>query len=104
MISSIILKFVENTPLRYNFVRFLSALVPKHVENREKYSNSFRLLVDGLSASKKNLSSVADKAKFQYNEIQTLAHEKQYYTEFSEFNYQNDRLDVFLGKYFSGSN
>ena len=42
-------------------------------------------------------------AKFQYNEIQTRAHEKQYYTGFLEFNYQNDRQDVFLGKYFSGS-
>ena len=76
----------------------------KHiVENREKYSNRFRFLVGGLSAFKKLLSSAADKAKLQYNEIQTLAHEKHYYTEFSEFNYQNDCLDVFLGKYFSGS-
>ena len=104
IIQSVILKFVEKTPLKYNFVRLSSALVPKHiVENREKYSNRFRLLVDGLSASKKVSSPVADKAKFQYNEIQTLAHEKHYYTKFSEFNYQNDHLDVFLGKYFSGS-
>ena len=60
-------------------------------------------MVDGLSTSKKISSSVADKAKFQYNEMQTLVHEKHYYTKFSEFNYQNDRLDVFLGKYFYGS-
>ena len=104
MIQSAILKFVEKTPLRYNFVRNLSALVPKHiVGNKEKYSSRFRLLVDGLSASTKISSTIADKTKFQYNEIQALAHEKHYYTEFSEFNYQNDRLDVFRGKYFCGS-
>ena len=35
VIKSVILKFVEKTPLRYNFVRLSSALVPKHiVENR----------------------------------------------------------------------
>ena len=56
-----------------------------------------------LSASKKISCSVAGKAKFHYNEIQTLGHEAHYYTEFSEFNYQNECLDVFLGKYFSGS-
>ena len=56
-----------------------------------------------LSASKKISCSVADKAKFHYNEIQTLGHEAHYYTEFSEFNYQNECLDVFLGKYFSDS-
>ena len=33
----------------------------------------------------------------------SLVHQKYYYTEFSELNYQKDRLDVFLGKYFSGS-
>ena len=54
----------------------------------------------GFVQPKKNSSSVA---KFQYNEIQTLAHEKYNYTNFSEFNYQSDCLDVFLGKYFSGS-
>ena len=104
IIQSVILKFVENIPLRYKFVRLSLALVLKHiVENREKYSNRFRFLVGGLSAFKKNPSSAADKAKLQYNEIQTLAHEKHHYTEFSEFNYQNDCLDEFLGKYFSGS-
>ena len=104
VIKSVILKFVEKTPLRYNFVRLSSALVRKHVvENREKYSDRFRFLVDGLSASKNISSSVDDKAKFQYNEIQTLAHEKHYYTKFSEFNYQNDCLDVFLEKCFSRS-
>ena len=103
-IQAVILKLVEKTPLRYNFVRLSSALVRKHVvENREKYSDRFRFLVDGLSASKNISSSVDDKAKFQYNEIQTLAHEKHYYTKFSEFNYQNDCLDVFLEKYFSRS-
>ena len=36
--QSVILKFVENTPLRYNFVRLSSALVPKHiVENRKLF-------------------------------------------------------------------
>ena len=60
-------------------------------------------MVDGLFASKKISFSVADKAKFQYSDIKTLAHSKHYYTEFSEFIYQNDHLDVFLGKYFSGS-
>ena len=43
-------------------------------------------------------SSVAGKTKFQYKEIQTLAYEKQYYNKFSEFNYETDVLDVFLGK------
>ena len=72
-------------------------------KDRDNYSNRFRLLVDGLSASKRISSSVADKAKFQYSEIQTFAYEKHYYTKFSEFNYQNDRLDMFLEKYFPGS-
>ena len=64
IIQSVILKFVESKPSRYNFVRLSSALVAKHVvENRETYSNRFNLLVDGLSASKK-ISFVADKAKF----------------------------------------
>ena len=40
---------------------------------------------------------------FQYNEIQTLGLQRHYYTEFPEFNYHNDHLDVFLGKYYSGS-
>ena len=84
IIQSVILKFAENTPLRYDFVRLSSALVLKHIfENREKYSNRFRFLVDGLCACKKVPSSVADKAKFQYNEMQTLAHEKHYCTEIS---------------------
>ena len=56
-----------------------------------------------LSASKKISSSVADKAKSQYEEMQTFAHEKRDYTKFPEFNYQNDHLDVLLAKYFSGS-
>ena len=34
--------------------------------------------------------------------MQTFVHEKRHYTKFSEFNYQNDHLDVLLGKY-SGS-
>ena len=64
IIQSVILKFVESKPSRYNFIRLSSALVAKHVvENREKYSNRFNLLVDGLSASKK-ISFVADKVKF----------------------------------------
>ena len=84
IIQSVILKFLENAPLRYDFVRLSSALVVKHIfENREKYSNRFRFLVDGLCACKKVSSSVADKAKFQYNEMQTLAHEKHYYIEIS---------------------
>ena len=64
IIQSVILKFVESKPSRYNFVRLSSALVAKHVvENRETYPNRFNVLVDGLSASKK-ISFVADKAKF----------------------------------------
>ena len=95
------MKFVESKPSRYNFVRLSAALVAKHVvENREKYSNRFILLVDGLTASKKISSFVADKAKFHYNEIQT---QTQFYTNVAEFNYQNDCLNVFLGKYFCGS-
>ena len=70
---------------------------------RENYFNRFRLLVNGLSTSKKVSSFVADNAKFQYNKIQRLALEKHYYKELSEFNYQNDRLDMFLGKNFSSS-
>ena len=95
IIQSVILKFVENTPLRYNFVRLSSALVLEHsVENRENCSNRFRLLVDELSAFKKILSSVVDK------DTKTPKH---YDIKFAEFNYQNNHLDVFLGKYFSGS-
>ena len=95
IIQSVILKFVENSPLRYNFVRLPSALVLEHsVENRENSSNRFRLLVDELSVFKKILSSVADK------DTKTPKH---YDIKFAEFNYQNNCLDVFLGKYFSGS-
>ena len=44
IIQSVILKFVESKPSRYNFVRLSSALVAKHVvENRETYSNRFNL-------------------------------------------------------------
>ena len=57
----------------------------------------------GFVLPKNISSSVADKAKFQYSEIQTVAHQKRHYTEFSELNYQKDRLDVFLGKYFCSS-
>ena len=59
-------------------------------------------MVDGLSPSKKISSSVADKAKFQYNEIQALAQEKHYYTKFSKFYYLISKFN-FLGKYFFGN-
>ena len=58
-------------------------------------------MVDGLSSHKKITSKFADKTKVQFNEMLKLFCEK-HFDKFIKFDYLNDRLDVFLGKYFSG--
>lgn len=62
-----------------------------------KSGNRFRLLVDGLCSLKKIPSSIAHKAKFQYNDIQKLVYEK-HCNQFSGFDYQSDCLDSFMGR------
>ena len=51
------------------------------------------------SVLKKITSMVADNPKFQFNEIQKVVCEK-HFDEFIKFDYLNNKLDVFLGKYF----
>ena len=100
IIKTIIQKLIEKTPIKYRLVRLASCLAPKEIfENSERSSNRFKLLVDGLSTHKKTSSKVADSAKFQYNEVQKTVFEK--HDEFIKFDYCNDRLDSFLGNYFS---
>ena len=104
VIKTIILNLIEKTPLKYNLVKVASCLAPKNiVQNCDISSNRFRIMVDGLCALKKISSKVADNAKFQFNEMQKVVSEK-YFDEFIKFDYTNDRLDDFLGKYFSEKN
>ena len=99
VIKTKILNLIEKTPLQYNLVKLASCLV-EIVRNHET-ANRFRLMTDGFSSHKKITSKVADNAKFQFNEIQKVVCEK-HFDEFIKFDYLKDRLNVFLGKYFSG--
>ena len=92
---------IEKTPLKYNLVKLASCLVPKHIVENRDTANRFRLMVDGLSSHKKITSKIADNAKFQFNEMQKVVCEK-HFDEFIKFDYLNNRLHVFLGKYFCG--
>ena len=86
----IIVNLIEKIPPKYNLVKLASCLVLKHiVENHETSANR----------SKKFLSKIADNAKFQFNEMQKVVCGK-HFDEFIKLYHLNDRLDVFLGKYF----
>lgn len=58
-------------------------------------------MLDGLSSHKKITNKSADNAKFQFNKMQKVVCEKRF-DEFMKLDYLINRLDVFLGKYFSG--
>ena len=70
VIKTIIL--IEKTPLKYNFGKLASCLVPKHIVENCEAANRFKLVVDGLSSHKKITSKIADNAKFQFHEMQKV--------------------------------
>ena len=61
----------------------------------------FVVLADRLFAAKKISASVADNAKYQFDEFLKVA-ETQLKEEFLKFCFKVDRLDTFLGKFLAG--
>ena len=100
VIKTIILNLIEKNTSEIQFGK--ACIMPctkTHYWKSWKSANPFRLVVDGLSSHKKITTKIADNAKFQFNEMQKVLCEK-HFGQFIKFDYLNDRLDVFLGKYF----
>ena len=94
-----LIKFREDSPLKYSLVRNYSSLVPKTVVRQSGESClRFRSLADKLHSLDKITAQLADKAKNQFDKfIQAASYGHK--ESFLEFNFTEGRLDTFLGLY-----
>ena len=98
MVLDIFIKLAENTPLYYAVVFCASSLSPRNmIRVPQECSQIFVVLADRLVAAKKTPASVADNAKYQFDEFLKVA-ETQHEDEFLKFCFKVDQLYTFFGK------
>ena len=99
MVLDIFIKLAENTPLYYAVVFCASSLSPRNmIRVPQECSQIFVVLADRLVAAKKTPASVADNAKYQFDELLKVA-ETQHEDEFLKFCFKVDQLYTFFGKF-----
>ena len=99
MVLDIFVKLAENTPLYYAVVFCASSLSPRNmIRVPQECSQIFVVLADRLVAAKKTPASVADNAKYQFDEFLKVA-ETQHKDEFLKFCFKVDQLYTFFGKF-----
>ena len=99
MVLDIFIKLAENTPLYYAVVFCASSLSPRNmIRVPQECSQIFVVLADRLVAAKKTPASVADNAKYQFDEFLKVA-ETQHEDEFLKFCFKVDQLYTFFGKF-----
>ena len=99
MVLDIFVKLAENTPLYYAVVFCASSLSPRNmIRVPQECSQIFVVLADRLVAAKKTPASVADNAKYQFDEFLKVA-ETQHEDEFLKFCFKVDQLYTFFGKF-----
>ena len=99
MVLDIFIKLAENTPLYYAVVFCASSLSPRNmIRVPQECSQIFVVLADRLVAAKKTPASVADNAKYQFDEFLKVA-ETQHKDEFLKFCFKVDQLYTFFGKF-----
>ena len=102
MVLDLLVKLAEKTPLRYAVLRCASSLPPGNmIRVPQERSQMLAVLADRLFAAKKISASVADNAKYQFDEFLKVA-DTQHKEEFLKFCFKVDRLDTFLGKFLAG--
>ena len=102
MVLDILVKLAEKTPLRYALVRCASRLSPGNIIRvPQECSQMFVFLSDHFFSARKISVSVADNAKYQFDEFLKVA-ETQHKEEFLKFCFKVDQLDTFLGKFLAG--
>ena len=99
MVLDILVKLAENTPLHYAVVCCASSLSPRNmIRVPQECSQIFLVLADRLVAAKKTPASVADNAKYQFDEFLKVV-QTQHKDEFLKFCFEVDQLYFFLGKF-----
>ena len=99
MVLDIFVKLAENTPLYYAVVFCASSLSPRNmIRVPQECSQIFVVLADRLVAAKKTSASVADNAKYQFDEFLKVA-ETQHKDEFLKFCFKVDQRYTFFGKF-----
>ena len=101
LVKGIVGKLQERCPLKQLFVRSLSSLIPKNMVENKNCISKFEKVVDKLYTFNQINSKEADNAKLQLemfiSDMVTIHQE-----EFLNFNYAENRLDHFYGKYLKG--
>jgi hypothetical protein len=99
LLTSLIGKLQERSPLKYGIVRNSECLSPvEMVRHNDACVLKIGSLVERFHTLKWITASQADCAKLQYEEFLISVHHE-YRDKFLEFNMNDDRLDAFLGLY-----